>query len=212
MPARDSPRVGNPSGELALLIGDPVSTPETPSTPLSATQTAETPSAGVSPRNGPRWALYMRSGGAAPPRPLPGMPDNRHEGVEKQRVMLHDLVAARGGTVVAEFVDYGPAGGPELRAMLAAGLAGRYDRIAAVDLERLARKPDAAEAFLRDLLDVGAGLTLAMYGPEPQAGGTDIERTQFAVLANILQGIGRIEETAIRTRARAERESRGTRA
>jgi DNA invertase Pin-like site-specific DNA recombinase len=146
------------------------------------------------PTPGPRWALYARCAAAQSRPTRPGYDPKPFDSNEKQLDLLRQIVATRGGTIVGEYVDVGADGGPGRAELLCAAVAGTCTRIATIDLNRLVRRPREGEAFLRDLLDCGVGLTVAR-GPEGDldADGHDLDKTALAMAAAVLQYEGESE-------------------
>ncbi|MEV0829747.1 recombinase family protein [Nonomuraea rubra] len=180
-------------------------TPEPPQRALSATETAETRVSGLPQPDGHRWALYARSGDATARPVRPGYEPKPFDSNEKQLAVLRQIAAVRGGAIAGEYVDVGPAGGPGRAELLRAAVAGECTRILTTDLNRLVRQAGGGEAFLRDLLDCGVGLTVATDpAGELLSGGHDLDKPMVAMAAAILQYEGESE----RARAAAMRRRR----
>lgn len=166
-----------------------MSTPDRPQEALSATQSDEHPLSGLPRSTGDRWALYARSDGLAGPYSHPDTGDIVHsDEIDAQLQPLRALAARRGGTVVAEFVDYGKPGGPERGRLMAGALTGEFDRVALVELSRLARTQTEVAELLGALADIGVGLTLLFEGVAPAHpdGGHDAGRALLTLFSQTL--------------------------
>lgn len=187
-----------------------MTTPEDPQSALSATQTAEDPLPGVPQSDGSRWALYARSEGATRRQISPGYKPQPFDSNEKQLDVLRQLVAARGGVIAGEYTDIGAAGGPGRAELLTAAVAGECTRIATVDLNRLLRTLDEGGAFLRDLLDCGVGLTLAV-GPsgDLEPGGHDLGPAKLKMMLATAGAFSRHEKELAKRLVEERRRRRG---
>lgn len=180
-------------------------TPGTSQAALRGTQSDENPSAARTLSEGGRWALYARSGGPASAFAEGDTGRIEHSaGILMQLEPLRALVAARGGTVVAEFVDYGKPSGPGRGDLMQGALLGQFEHVAAYDLSRLTRdRGGEAGGLLDGLANVNVGLTLIEGAGVPnRLGGLDLDRAYLTMLAAQLSAFTAYDTATMKARGR----------
>jgi DNA invertase Pin-like site-specific DNA recombinase len=111
---------------------------------------------------------------------------NKDQTVENQRLALAEWAAARGHSIVAEFMDEGISGTkgrdrrPGLDAMLRAAVSRKFDTLAVVELSRLGRSLQHLVQTLNELIALGIDLFIQRQALDSS---TPIGRMQFGILA-----------------------------